>query len=177
MPYAIIESLIQWLRYPQEFRIAFPKYVELSESLGELAISQAPISTKSQAVYKNEEVLLDMAVDVGTLVWRVQRRLSVIGQLPKELNRVSRDLESTWNALAQRGIEIEDHTGQDYVSGMALRVITSQPVTSLTKKQIIETLKPTIYYKDKIIQMGEVIVGVPQNSEASELAEDGLKEK
>ena len=118
-----------------------------------------------------------MAVDVGTLVWRVQRRLSAIGQLPKELNRVSRDLESTWNALAQGGVEIKDHTGQDYVAGMALKVVTSQPVTSLTKKQIIETLKPTIYYKDRIIQMGEVIVGVPQNINAQGLGNDNLTEK
>ena len=177
MPYAIVESLIQLWRYPQEFRIAFPKYITLSDSLGESAILHELPLTKSQVVYSNEEELLDMAVDVGTLVWRLQRRLSGLGQLPKELNRVSRDLESTWDALAQRGVEIEDHTGQDYVSGMALRVITSQPVTSLSKKQIIETLKPTIHYKDRIIQMGEVIVGLPQDSSTSELPKDSLEER
>jgi len=164
-------DILQWLCYPQEFRIVFPKYLELSESLEEPDISQTPIPIQSPLSYRNEEELLDMAVDVGTLVWRIQRRLSVMEQLPKELNRISRDIESTWNALSQRSIEIKDHTGQDYVTGMALRVITSQPVTNLTKKQIIETLKPTIYYKEKIVQIGEVIIGVPEENQASDLIE------
>lgn len=167
----IRDNIRQWLRYPQEFRISAPKYLELSESLEALTDSLKHLSISSQTISEKEEELLDMAVDVGTLVWRVQRRLSVMGQLPKELNRISRDIESTWDALSKRGIEIKDHTGQDYVTGMALRVITSQPVTNLIKKQVIETLKPTIYYKEKIVQMGEVIIGVPEKNQASDLIE------
>ncbi|MFC1952609.1 hypothetical protein ACFLWR_00565 [Chloroflexota bacterium] len=173
----IIENFKQWVLYPQEFRIAFPNKLELSESFGELDASKGLNPIKLQSNYKNEEELLDMATDVGTLVWRVQKRLSTIEQLPKELKRVSSDLESTWTALIQRGIEIKDHTGQDYVSGMALKVITSQVVPGLTKRQIMETIKPTIYYKEKIMQMGEVIIGVPQNNESSKSGEKGLIEE
>jgi len=168
-----VESSRQWLLYPQEFRIALPRYMKLSESPGDLAISQEPLTDESQSAYRDEEELLDMAVDVGTLVWRVRKRLSAMDQLPKELNRVSRDLESAWDALAQRGVEIRDHTGQDYVSGMALKVIASQPVTGLTKRQVIETLKPTVYYKDRVVQMGDVVIGFPPDNRTSELAEEG----
>ncbi len=165
-----IDTLKQWLRYPQEFRIDIPKYTGLAESLEELTDSLKHLSTSSQTLSKNEDELIDMAVDIGTLVWRIQRRLAVIGELPNPLQRVSRDLESTRDALTQRGIEIKDHTGRDYDTGMALRVITSQPVTGLTRQQIIETLKPTIYYRDRIVQMGEVIVGVPAETETSKQA-------
>jgi len=162
-----IDNLKQWLYYPQEFRIGTPEYHSLSESLEALADLAGRTSTSFRTASTREEELLDMAADVGTLVWRIQQRLAATDELPKPLQKLSRDVERTWDALTQGGIEIKDHTGGDYEGGMALRVVASQPVTGLTRRQIIETLKPTIYYKDKIIQMGEVIVGVPEETRAS----------
>jgi len=157
----IRDNIKQWLLYPHEFRITIPKCLDFSEYPEETSIIPESPSVKVQIISENEEKLLDMAADIGTLVWRVQRRLATMGKLTKELQRVSRDLESTRDALTQRGIEIKDHTGQDYVTGITLRVIASQPVPGLTQQQIIETLKPTIYHRDKIIQIGDVIVGIP----------------
>ena len=113
-----------------------------------------------------------MAADVGTLVWRIQLRLDPTEELSKPLQKLSRDVERTRDALTQGGIEIKDHTGGDYDGGMALRVITSQPVSGLARRRIIETLKPTIYYKNRVIQMGEVVVGVPEGTEASKPTDD-----
>lgn len=162
-----MNNLRQWLYYPREFRISAPEYLDLSESLGALADFAERTSVSFRTASTKEEELLDMAAYVGTSVWRIQQRLAATGDLPKELHKLSRDVERTWDALAQSGIEIKDHTGGDYEGGMALRVITSQPVVGLARRQIIETLKPTIYYRDRIIQMGEVIVGVPEQTETS----------
>jgi len=167
-----VYNLKQWLCYPQEFRISASKYLGLSEPLEALADLAERTSTSSQTTSKKEEELLDMAVDVGTLVWRIQHRLAATGELSKPLQRLSRDVERTWDALTQGGIEIKDHTGGDYEGGMALRVITSQPVSGLARRQIIETLKPTIYYRDRIIQMGEVIIGIPEETETSKSIDD-----
>ncbi len=166
---SIRENVRQWLSYPQEFRIHTPKYLELTKSVEIPNDLLKQPSVGSQIGLPEEEGLIEMAIDVGTLVWRVQKRLCAMGQLPKELIRVSRDIESTRDALSQRGIEIKDHTGQDYVTGMALRVITAQPIPELIKKQIIETLKPTIFYKEKFVQMGEVIIGIPEENQTLEL--------
>ena len=160
-----MDNLRQWLCYPQEFRISTQTYTGLSEPLEALADLAERSSTSSQTKSKTEEELLDMAADVGTLVWRIQHRLDATEELSKPLQKLSRDVERTWDALAQSGIEIKDHTGRDYEDGMTLRVITSQPVAGLARRQIIETLKPTIYYRDRVIQMGEVVVGVPEEPE------------
>ncbi len=168
----IADNLRQWLFYPQEFRIGESEYLGLSESLEALTEWTECTPLDHPKISRREEELLDMAADVGTLVWRIQRRLVGTGELPKPLQRLSRDVERTWDALTQGGIEIIDHTGGHYEGGMALRVITSQPVSGLVQRQIIETLKPTIYYKDKIIQMGEVIVGVPEATETSKPKEE-----
>lgn len=164
----IRQGMRQQLRYPKHFRIAAPKWPDLSESLEGLVGLLRPNTSALMTKSKQEEELLDMAVDVGTLVWRIQQRLNAASELPAELRRVSRDLESTWDALTQKGIEIKDHTGQDYDSGMALRVVAAQPVAGLTRQQIVETLKPTIYHRDRIIQRGDVILGVPADSEQSD---------
>jgi hypothetical protein len=162
-----IDNLKQWLYYPQEFRIGVPEYQGLSESLEALAGFAQRTSISFRPASTREEGLLDMAADVATLVWRIKQRLAATSELSKPLQKLSRDVERTCDALTQGGIEIKDHTGGDYEGGMALRVIASQPVTGLTRRRIIETLKPTIYYKDRIIQMGEVIVGVPEETKTS----------
>ena len=64
--------------------------------------------------------------------------------------------------MAGRGIEIKDHTGKTVDAGDALNIVAYQPSVDLTRNTVIETLRPTIYFKEKIIQNGEVIVGKPE---------------
>ena len=162
---SITNGIKQWLCYPQEFRIDTPKYLELSKSIKALNDSLRQPPDLSRGMSDEIEAFIAMAIDVGTLVWRVQKRLSMMGSPSKEFNRISRDIASTYDALSNKGIEIKDHNGQDYVHGMILRVVTSEPVKNLTQTQIIETLKPTIFYREKIVQMGEVIIGVPEKNQ------------
>jgi len=161
---SITNSIKQWLCYPQEFRIDTPKYLELSKSIKALNDSLRQTPDLSRGMSDEIEAFIAMAIDVGTLVWRVQKRLSMMKSPSKEFNHISRDIASTYDALSKKGIEIKDHTGQDYVHGMTLRVVTSEPVKNLIQTQIIETLKPTIFYREKIVQMGEVIIGVPEKN-------------
>jgi hypothetical protein len=158
----MLETLRQLLFYPKEFRIAPPKWPDFSEAMEDMvSLLESPLSETEISSGKGKG-LLNLTVEMGTAVWRLQRRLTTEGEVPEEIKRVSRDLESIGDALRQAGIEIKDHTGEKYVSGMALRVIAFQPTPDLSQEQVIETIKPTIYRKDKIIQMGEVIVGVPE---------------
>lgn len=157
-----IRNNIRQFRYPRDFRIAppnWPDFVKSVEIITHLMESQ-PSKTDQGPQGKGE--LLDMVTDIGTLVWRLERRLSSAGELPMNLRRVGKDLEATKNTLRQRGFEIQDHTGQDYDGGMLVKVVTSQQVAGLPRPRIIETLKPTIYHQNRIIQMGDVIVGIPE---------------
>lgn len=156
------DTLRQLIRYPREFRIKTPHWPDLAEAMEDLAdmLESAPSGAKKGS--EKEAGLLNLAVEMGTSVWRLQRRLTAEGELPEELRRLSRDLKSVWDALRQENIEIVDHTGETFDSHMALRVIAFQPTAGLSCEQVIETIKPTIYRKDKLVQMGEVIVGVPE---------------
>jgi len=157
----MLTSLRQLL-YPKEFRIAAPKWAALSEALVDMINLLKSAPSEIETGPGQEGGLLNLVADIGTVIWRLQRRLPAGGEMPEEMRRISRDLESTWDALRQGGVEIKDHTGERYDGGMALRVIAFQPTLGLLEEQVIETIRPTIYHKDKIVQMGQVIVGVPE---------------
>jgi hypothetical protein len=44
---------------------------------------------------------------------------------------------------------------------MPLTVITTQPTAGIAKERVIETIKPTIYWNETIIQTGEVVIATP----------------
>ncbi len=77
---------------------------------------------------------------------------------------VFRHIESSIDVLNQLGIQIHDHTGEiiPESGSVSIKIITFQPSKGLTREEIIETVKPSIYYKESRIQKGEVIVGVPE---------------
>jgi hypothetical protein len=81
-----------------------------------------------------------------------------------EMRRAYRHLESTWDALAQAGVEIIDHTGAPFDAGLAIKVLAYQPMPDLTRERVLETLKPSVYFKGERLQMGEVIVATPETS-------------
>ena len=108
-----------------------------------------------------------MLADIGTGLWRLRQKMVKPGtNLPlDEMRRPYRHLESVWDALVQAGAEIQDHTDKPFDPGMSLRVISYQPTPGVRRERVIETIKPTIYFKGKPIQMGEVIVGRPEKHE------------
>ena len=118
---------------------------------------------------------------LGTSLWRLRQRMLQPGtDRPfEEMRLVYRHLESAWTALAQAGVTILDHTGQAFHYGQALKVISYQPTPSLVREEVIETLRPTIYFKDMAVQMGEVVVGTPDpplpSKALPEIASEGLE--
>ena len=151
----------QWLFFPNDFRITLPKQIDVSKPL--INISK-PAEVKQAPTSKYDDEIIDMAKDLGTLIWRIRRRLQSPEITPKITNKISLDMDSVLTTLTNNGIDIKDHTGDNYYDGMALHVIASQPLEGLTDKKIIETLRPTIYYQKKVVQRGEVIVGIPTSS-------------
>ncbi len=104
-----------------------------------------------------------LLADVATGVWRLRRRLSPPQTEPAapDLRRVVRDVEALWDALAQAGVVIQDHTGAVYDPTQALQVAAFEPSPQLDRERVIETLRPSVYFEAEWIQMGEVVVGTP----------------
>ncbi len=102
--------------------------------------------------------------DACTGLWRLRGRLTQPGTnspLPG-VERAYRHFESVWDVLAGAGFKIMDHTGDPFDAGMSLKVISYEPTPGAEREQVLETIKPSIFYKTHCIQTGEVIVALPE---------------
>jgi hypothetical protein len=155
--------LHQWL-LPKEFRIK--KSIWSPELIKDLEKSILDSASKPSSILDKGQI--GTLADVGTGLWRLRQKMVVPGtEKPlEEMRRAYRHLEFTLDALARTNIRIQDHTGEMVPEGgiSKLKVLAYQPHPGIEHKQVQETIKPTIYYMDQMIQMGEVIVSVPEEN-------------
>ncbi len=107
-----------------------------------------------------------LLADIATGLWRLRRRLvdPATGEAPENLRRPLRDVDMLLSRLTEEGIEIQDHTGAAYDPSLSLRVAAFQPTAGIQADRILETLKPTVYHHQERIQVGEVIVAMPERT-------------
>jgi hypothetical protein len=101
---------------------------------------------------------------LATGLWRIRQKMVKPGtnEPSDDLRIAFRHLDSTWDLLIEEGIEIKDFANQPFNAGMMLKVISHEPTPGLRRDMIIETIKPTVFYKGEPIQIGEVIIGTPE---------------
>jgi hypothetical protein len=109
---------------------------------------------------------LDQVAAIATHVWRAKNKLvDPASGLPREeTKRTYRHIESTLDALAQMGVVIRDQLNEPYDPGLPVNVLTFQPMPGLSRDTIVEVLRPTIIWQERVLQVGEVIVGTPETS-------------
>lgn len=113
-----------------------------------------------------DDALLDDSAlaSLATGLWRARRRTLAPGtdEPRAEMRPVFRHLQSMWDTLAAAGVAIQDHDGQPFESGLALEVLTFQPTPGLRGEAVVETVRPSVYARDRVVQRGQVIVGTPE---------------
>ena len=116
------------------------------------------------------EIAISPAVfsDLGCAAWKLrQKLLDPDTREPKEdLRHLARHVEVIWEWLVDLGLEIQDHTGNPFDSGQSLEVLAFQPAEGITREVVVETVRPTIYFRGRRLLMGQVIVGTPDGRPA-----------
>ncbi|MDH7502145.1 MAG: hypothetical protein QHJ82_05435 [Verrucomicrobiota bacterium] len=147
------------LLFPREFRIRAPvwpgDWLETLEKVARTPTQHPPNPDDNERI--------KFLADLATGVWRLKQKMIEPGtDRPKEqFKREYRHLESVWDLLVQAGLQIQDHTGKPFDSGQALRVLAFQPTPGIKRERVQETIKPTVYFRGRHVQMGEVIVQSP----------------
>lgn len=156
------------LNYPVEIRIKSPDRLD---DIQDLATDLANLLDWFKNYYKKEVPekdkeymqLLNLIGEICIGLWRAKSKMidPNNGEPFETTRRALRPIESTLDLLRQNGFEIKEKTNSPYVIGMLEKVITWEHKEGLTSEVIIETIKPTIVYQEKVIKQGEIIVGVP----------------
>lgn len=144
---------------------------DLATAHADLATAQADLATaqadarRSAASARTPAQEFDTArlAEAATGVWKAERKLERQDDaLGKASRQISRSVRTARQAL-QEGIElnIQDHDGDDYDSGLSLKVLSFEDDPALTSEVVLETFLPSVYFRGRLIQMGEVVVGRP----------------
>lgn len=167
---------LRQLRYPAPFRIAEPPWPEGWEEALARALAAPPPPAPRDATTPPAHATVAPEVppapdprwlaDLGTGLWRLRQRMIEPGtdRPLDEMRRAFRHMESLLDVTREAGLEIQDHTGAPYHSGMTLVVLAFQPTPGVLRDKVDETIKPTIYHNGTMIQVGEVIVATPEVS-------------
>lgn len=142
------------------------RFAELDAQVRKLKARVATPRQSEAAPALNEKMLASIA----TNAWRAEKRvLDPQTREPRaEMRMLGRDIGAIREGLQQLGMELTDPTGHKYDPGLALKVVASEPTEGLTEDTITETIKPTIRWQGKFIQIGEVIVGTPKGAASAE---------
>lgn len=107
-------------------------------------------------------------VSVANNVWRAENDVldPHAGQIRAGMESLAVHIEALYQNLGDFGIVIHDHTGETYDKSQSLNVLEAIPTPGLDKTVIIETVLPSISWKDRLIQKGEVKTATPVSSGA-----------
>ena len=171
-------SALRQLRFPKEFRIGPAVWPQNLASLIEQLIRPGPTPPATASIPEEAEEAeeagglgtvesqMRLLVDVGTNLWRLRGKMIEPGtdQPLAEMQRAHRHFGGIWDALADAGLDIREHAGEPFPERgiYGLKALVYQPTPGISRETVIETVKPTIYFQDQMIQMGEVIVGTPK---------------
>ena len=100
---------------------------------------------------------------IVTNAWKARAKMMDVntGEPREDMRRVYRHIETMFVAIHTRGFQVKVQTGDHFDYGMPLALISTQPTPGIAKERVIETIKPTIYWNETIIQAGEVVIATP----------------
>lgn len=164
------EGSLRQLIYPKAMRIGPPPSLRAQLSSLEELLRMLQAGGKRQQAPSGEAnaELLKIVALTAVGLWRIRQKLTREGtDEPIEgARKAFRHLQSLWDGLAEAGVTIRDHTGEVLPGGgaYALNILEFQPRAGVTREVVVETIKPTVYFQGRMLQVGEVIVAVPGNA-------------
>jgi hypothetical protein len=100
--------------------------------------------------------------EIATTLWRLETKMLDDTGVPlPEFRNLYRHVRSGIDTLQDAGITIQTHRDAPFDPGLLLTVVAYQPSPGLDRERVLETIRPTLYFADRVIQNGEVIVGTP----------------
>lgn len=161
-------------------RIPEPEYPDLGPIIGEFLREQGMLPSDLERPARAEEPVrpihvvlppqfVKMMIAVATNAWQLKTRMTEGegGEIKEEFKRLYRHVEAIFDSFVPLGLEVKDRTGEAFDYGLPEKVITSHPTPGITKERVIETKKPTIYFRGKILQAGEVVIATPESPSSS----------
>jgi len=108
-------------------------------------------------------------VGIATQAWKLKVRMldPATQEAREEHRKLYRHVESILDSLNEIGLQLRDRTNEAFDYGLPEKVIGTQPTPGITKERVIETIKPSIYWEQHLLQVGEVVVATPVSTDGA----------
>jgi hypothetical protein len=159
-----LRDVWQW-RFPKEFRIWRR---DLNSDISISTLSAAAENVRQSAGREGLELKQQcrLICEIATELWRLKTKMTDSEEQPKqETRKIFRHVAAGLDVLSEVGVEVQNHTGLLYRSGLSVETLAFQPTTEVARETVIETIRPSVYLNNRQIQQGQVIVGTPLNKE------------
>jgi hypothetical protein len=150
---------------------ALREFEEMQKKVSTPSSTAAPANPPLAAVASDSSGDLSTALhgsitNIVTNLWRAKAKLIEpgTGEPKEETRRVYRHIEGALETFTQLGLSITEMVNQPYDPGLPVKVLTFQPTPGLKRDTIVEVVRPTIIWRDTLLQMGEIVVGIPAES-------------
>jgi hypothetical protein len=102
--------------------------------------------------------------NLATHVWRAKNRMvdAKTGLPHDDMKRAFRHIEAAMETLRQMDVTTNDWLNQSYDAGLPVKVLTFQPTPGVERDTIVEAIRPAVVWKNQLLQLGEVVVGIPE---------------
>jgi hypothetical protein len=153
-------SDLRQLLFRREFRIPRPEPICYNLTFTAIPVPAQQAQFQGGLAPSQQKRLLG---ELGVNLWRLRNRLvdAQTGKPHEDARRIYRQVDAIWETLAEAGVEIQDHTNQPYHLGQSIEALAFQPVSGLARELVVETVRPSIYFRNERLIIGQVIVGTP----------------
>ena len=129
------------------------------------AVPPAVSETPTPVAPPSDETMAAGLAALATNVWRTKGKMidPATGEPREENRRAYRHVEAALEAFAQLGVRLSDWHDEPFDAGLPVKVLSFQPTPELTRDTIVEVVRPAVFWHDRLLQVGEVIVGIPEN--------------
>lgn len=108
------------------------------------------------------ELISSLAIEI----WRLEKRInrakdSMVKYEDEGATSILDQIQRIKDIFKKQGIEVREYTDTAYNDGMSVKALHFEEIDGLPKgkMKVMETVKPSVYFKGQIIFHGEVIVG------------------
>jgi len=109
---------------------------------------------------------IDLISSLAIEIWRLEKRINKAKDgMAKDENKgaisIIDQIQRIKDIFKKQEIKICEYTGTAYNDGLSLKALHFEEIDGLPKgtMKVIETVKPSVYFKGQVIFHGEVIVG------------------
>jgi hypothetical protein len=142
---------------------------QFSQNLNIINAGTSPDKKQPVIVTEASPDNLKTLVSIAINTWRAKSKMvdPATGEFREDLKRIGRHIEAIYRNLAEAGIVIRDHTGDAYDEGQPMKVIASKPTLGQEKKRVSETLLPSIFWNNRLVQNGEIEIAIPVDTKTA----------